>query len=291
MSDDRSRLEKRPFSQRHGYSPLPKPMQLEEISDELRRELWNHVRRVLMSGVQTSYFENSPYFPPSIESSIERILGRLFKESEDSIDTSPRIVMQRLKAVVYRGKFHQLLDLIEFILHEKLDVRFPELVADAFETYGSSYRLRGLSEPFQFVPCSTNAQAEAMSNALEIIHENGMKGAEAHLQRSVEHINHHRYAESIANSIHAVESVVRIIDPKKNTRLGPALNSLEKEGILKHKTLKDALLKLYGYTCGEEGIRHALIRRDAANVGLDEAMFMFGSCAAFSAYLTQISRR
>ena len=27
------------FSQRHGYEPLPEPMKLEEISDDLRREM------------------------------------------------------------------------------------------------------------------------------------------------------------------------------------------------------------------------------------------------------------
>ena len=35
------------FSQRHGYEPIPEPMRLEHISDDLRRELWNTVRTLL----------------------------------------------------------------------------------------------------------------------------------------------------------------------------------------------------------------------------------------------------
>ena len=35
------------FSQRHGYEPLPEPMRLEELSSDLRREIWNGVRECL----------------------------------------------------------------------------------------------------------------------------------------------------------------------------------------------------------------------------------------------------
>ena len=31
----------RTFSQRYGYEPLPEPMRLEHISEDLRREIWN----------------------------------------------------------------------------------------------------------------------------------------------------------------------------------------------------------------------------------------------------------
>ena len=31
------------FLQRHGHEPLPEPMRLEELSDDLRREIWNLV--------------------------------------------------------------------------------------------------------------------------------------------------------------------------------------------------------------------------------------------------------
>lgn len=32
------------FSERYGYEQLPEPMQLEQLSDELRREIWNAIR-------------------------------------------------------------------------------------------------------------------------------------------------------------------------------------------------------------------------------------------------------
>ena len=88
-----------------------------------------------------------------------------------------------------------------------------------------------------------------------------------------------------------MESVARVIDPKTSQTLGPALDSLEKAGLLKHPALKGAFDKLYGYASDEQGIRHALLDRDAADVGLDEAVFMFGACASFAAYLADKHRQ
>ena len=118
-----------------------------------------------------------------------------------------------------------------------------------------------------------------------------MDGAATHLRQAAEHINARQYADSVADSIHAVESVARVIDPKASKPLGPALDSLEKAGMLKHKALKEAFQKLYGYASDEQGIRHALLEKDAPQVGQDEAVFMFGACASFAAYLTNRHRR
>ena len=118
-----------------------------------------------------------------------------------------------------------------------------------------------------------------------------MDGAATHLRNAAEHINAQQYADSIADSIHAVESVARTIAPKASETLGPALNSLEDAGLLKHSDLKEALRKLYHYTCDEQGIRHALLDKDAPDVGLDEAVFMFGACASFADYLVRKHRQ
>ena len=83
-----------------------------------------------------------------------------------------------------------------------------------------------------------------------------------------------------------------MIDPEGKRRpSAPALDSLEKGGLLKHTALKAAFKKLYGYTSDEQGIRHSLLDQDSADVGLDEAMFMFGACASFAAYLAQKHRQ
>lgn len=70
----------------------------------------------------------------------------------------------------------------------------------------------------------------------------------------------------------------------------PAMRWSERAGGL-HLALKRAFSKLYGYTSDEQGIRHALIDNPQANVGQDEAVFMFGACASFSSYLARKHRQ
>ena len=118
-----------------------------------------------------------------------------------------------------------------------------------------------------------------------------MDGAATHLTKAAEDINGRRYAESVGNSIHAVESVARLIDPKAAKTLGPALKSLKDRGVLPHEALAKAFSALYGCSSDEQGIRHALLDRNEANVGLDEAMFMYGACASFAAYLVNKHRQ
>lgn len=118
-----------------------------------------------------------------------------------------------------------------------------------------------------------------------------MDGAIAHLRTASGRMRSGEYGDSVRESIHAVESIAKRIDPNAKKSLGPALNSMEKAGLLKHPALKEAFKKLYGYTSDEEGIRHALVDQPSANVGLDEALFMFGACASFAAYLATKSEK
>lgn len=290
MNDNGNRPRNLTFSQRNGYEPLPKPMRLEELSEDLRRKIWNQIWRLFMSksevghGGQGGYYH---YFSLEVESSVERISGRLHNVSEDRIDTSHKKVMRDLRDTVEEGSFNKVLDLVELISDENLDKDFPDSIAHTFETQAAPYRFDISLKPYQFFPCSTKSQGDATRDALETIRENGMKGAETHLRDAAKHINDRQYADSIADSIHAVEFVAHTVDPKSSKKFGNALDSLEKKGILKNKALKGALKKLYGYTNTEEGIRHSLRKQDTANVGLDEAMLMFGACASFAAYLTQ----
>ena len=65
-----------------------------------------------------------------------------------------------------------------------------------------------------------------------------------------------------------------------------SLDSLKKEGILQDPLLKEALKKLHGYA-SQPGIRHGQQEGSTVNVGLNEAILMYGACASFAAYLTQ----
>ena len=166
-----------------------------------------------------------------------------------------------------------------------------ERMNNSFEQHAAAYKLDTSQQPYWFVPQASEEQGKATQQAIETIRESNFDGAATHLREAAKHINMQQYADSVADSIHSVESVARMIDPEASETLGPALDSLETSKVLKHQALKDAFKKLYGYTSNDQGIRHALLNQDVPNVGLDEALFMYGACASFAAYLANKHRQ
>jgi hypothetical protein len=90
------------------------------------------------------------------------------------------------------------------------------------------------------------------------------------------------YRNSIKESISAVEAVCRGLTGDPNATLGAALNQLQQKMGM-HGALKSALSSLYGYTSGEQGIRHAML--DEPNLTSSEAKFMLVVCSAFTNYI------
>jgi hypothetical protein len=97
-----------------------------------------------------------------------------------------------------------------------------------------------------------------------------------------------RYADSVRESIHAVEATARVLEP--SAALNSALGRLESSAKI-HRTLKHGFGNLYGYTSDEEGIRHPLLDDGTANVDETDALFMLGACAAFVSYLINKARK
>lgn len=278
------------FSRRHGYQPLPEAMRLGHLSDEFRIQTWNLVRSALMA--IESYGAGGRFFPDSAARSLERVLGRLSARPEDEVNTDYAHTMAFVKKVILQDHFNLVLDLLEFFSNEGPSWRpFAEEVRDLFESAAAPYRFDTSDRPFHFTPRGSKEQGEAIKQAADTLRQAKMDGASAHLRKAAAAMNGGRYAESVGNSIHAVESVARLIDPKAAKTLGPALKSLKDRGVLNHEALKKAFSALYGYSSNEQGIRHALLDKTEADVGLDEAMFMYGACASFAAYLVSKHRQ
>ena len=288
MSDNRYQSDDHlTFSQRHGYEPLPEPMQLEKLSDDLRREIWN-VTRGYLNAIMSGNIDDD-YYHEKVVQFLENILGRILQKPEDEIDTSYDEVLNQFKKLILQDSFNKVLDLIEIIVkkgwEDWVDEELAKPISELFERQPAAYYLdMSGGSPYRFFPRSNEAQGKATREAIKTIRDGGMEGAATHLRDAAAHINARQFADSISDSIHAVESVARRIDPKSNT-LGDALDSLEKAGLIKHPALKESFSKLYGYTSDEQGIRHALLDKNSPDVDLDEAMFMFGACASFAAYL------
>ena len=90
------------------------------------------------------------------------------------------------------------------------------------------------------------------------------------------------YANSIKESISAVEDICKEITGKPKATLADCLHVIDDKAPM-HAALKQALTKLYGYTSDEGGIRHAGL--SGGEVAFEEAKFMLVACSAFCNYL------
>ena len=299
------------FSQRNGYEALPEPMKLKQLSPDLRRELSYAVCKFLSDIGPTEQTGLEAYYGQSQdrnrreslirENFIKCVLKRFLKTTESKIETdfdldSPSKYFEQY---LTEESFNRVLDLLEIMFSEMENTYsqtgcrfvFIEEIKSLLDKHASAYWLDISQHPCKFVARTSREEGEAIQQAIEIIHQGGMNGAVAHLRKAAKSINVGEHADSIRESIHAVESVARTIDLDASKTLGPALSSLRKHRLLQHEALTKAFQQLYGYTCDEQGIRHALLDKSAADVGLEEAIFMFGACASFAGYLTQKHRQ
>ena len=261
-------------------------MRLEELSNDLRREIWNTMRIELCELGRYDSFGGSIFKPEGVRY-VERALGRFLKVPENHVSTNFSEVLHTFERILMEGVFHKVLDLLEICINEPFGrQQLSNQIAKIFKDGIAPYRLEMNDKPMYFFPITSEEQGNAVQHSLKTLVDHRRDGASSHLRQAVEHINASQFSDSVADSILAVESVARTIDPDANKTLTPALSALESAGILRHSALKQAFVKLYGYTNDKQGIRHALTDSDSADVDMHEAVFMFGVCASFAAYLS-----
>ena len=281
---ENERDKKLTFSQREGLSPLPEAMQLKHVTTDFRNIVWLAVDKAIEreSDGFVVYFRDA-----STRAIILSYCIRILHWPHDQIVHSPSNHRELLRKTILEGTFDEVLTLVEFILRAKrCSQGLRQVLEDAFQHGRLAYTIQMIDDLPTIVPRVSEESGIATQQAIETIEEKAPPGARTHLRTAASAIDEERYADAVRESIHAVESVARTIDPNAGNSLGSALNSLEKAGLLKHPALKEGFSKLYGYTSDENGIRHALLEESAADVDIDDAVFMFGACACFAAYLT-----
>ncbi len=277
------------FSQRNGYEKLPPQMRLEELSGDLRREIYDRIWRYLEQNSDTYYLD---YVGQNFT---RLVLKKFFKIPEEKISDVKEEAYGDFRKIVMDGKFNKVLDLVEIIANADFNKNTaeanqlsPVALRDLFDNHVAAYSLQAVNEKYQFHPRTSKQESDATLQSLEAIKkEHGFEAALSHLDQAAEHIHEKHYSDAIHDSISAVESVARTINREANT-LGKALKQLEGSGMVEHPAFLAAIKKLYGYTSDEAGIRHPLIDGAEANVGLPEALFFYNACAAFCGYLATI---
>lgn len=276
------------FSQRAGEATLPEALEAGKLSTRFRNAVWFHVGSSMKEKI-LRISEHEFMF-------IEDYTGKfweffwlsycldILEIPHDMPEHQPQEAYARVRTIILDGKTHEVLTFIEYMFRIS---NIPHALRDSIENSFQfvPYGVDRSGEPVCIFPTTSEEMETSVKRALAKINKSKLTGVKTHLHNASQELNGGNYAASIRNSIDAVASAARKIDPDAAKDLGPALNSLERKGIIKHRALTVAFKKLYGYTSDEQGIRKPLIENESADVGFDEAIFMYGACVSFVDYL------
>jgi hypothetical protein len=279
MADGFEQRKNLTFAQAEGRDPIPSQLKLREISQELRALLWNEMYRIIVSW--------------SIDGELVQFGARLFRDMHirhehkmvDEFSLSTDFILRKYKALFASGDYIDIFDLLQWIFQrEYLTEDFARSIDAVLETSRSAYRV---FDGTTIVPIGSLDEVKVLERAFTDLANSEFHGARAHLLKAGSELTAGRISDSIRESIHAVESVARLLEPTGD--FSKALAKLEKSTKI-HGAMKAGFSALYGYTSDENGIRHPLLDENAAKVDETDALFMIGACASFVSYLINKAR-
>jgi hypothetical protein len=270
------------FAQAEGVEPLPAQLALRELSQALRVRL----SKVLLESLGQCSAGGGAYgMEPWVKDPWEKILydKHVFHDNQyaDDYNNNFKFQYNNLSRLIRSGSYIEVLGVIQFILtHSKCPYRLDQQIEWALRSAKAAYRV---VEGGLIVPAASEAEGAVLEKTFADLEAREFGGARQHMREAGRLLTAGAWADSVRQSIQAVESVARTLEPSAQT-LGPALDKLARNQHL-HPAFRAGVTKLYGYTSDEEGIRHSLLEDGDAKVDEADALYMFGACASFVSYL------
>jgi hypothetical protein len=263
--------------------PLPTQLQLKHISPPLRAAIWDLVYDEMKRDVEHAQYR-ADYINGNWRAILQYRHVYLLHRPTDEFDDTWSTVANDIKNVILHGDYVRVFGLLQYVMrHRHCPYEFPERVDDALTFARAAYRVMDRT----IVPIASDAEKETIEKAFADLATAEFHGARQHLRAAAEQLTEGHVSDSIRESIHAVESLVRVLEA--DTNFLRALTKLE-EKVKIHGAMKVGFEKLYGFTSDEKGIRHPLLDAPVADVDEVDALFMIGACAAFVSYLINKSR-
>ena len=272
------------FSHRNNYKDLPAQLKLETLSTEFRTRLLLGFQR-LLEAFESYGVMGGSYINKSGEQFYQDLWVKELRQTR-KIEYTLEALGSLITKIINHGEFHEVFDLIEFSVEFAKDSNFQQEITDAFISERLAYRFKNAV----VIAVGTEEQAKTLERAFDHLEKSGAESATSHLHQASRLLAQGDYGGSLRESISAVESVARKIEPTASS-LGQALNKLHKSSTPPHSALNEAFKKLYGYASDTEGVRHSLIDEKIAPVSEQEALFMLGACSAFIPYLASFEEK
>lgn len=274
------------FSQRHGHLPLPDVMN-PNLCKQFRDEFCFIVKQSIDSSIgHTPY--GGVYFKSHTcwEEVITRFQTQVLDVSAPNVETSARIVPNRVENIIVEAPAHHILSLIEIILRIDNGVHNDAIrprILQLFNTGLAPYAIDDSAQPICIVPVDSPENAKNIEEALGTLNRMEANNSFQHLRNAADAINSNSHKYAVDESIKALEAIAR--DLTGESTLGAAAKSLVSKEVIADKQLGDAIHKLYGYA--SDKVRHGQPSEKDTEVNRDDALLVFGLCASISAYLAK----
>ena len=281
MSDPVLDRTKVTFAQAEGREALPSQLSSGQLSVGLRVALWNGLYRSWENSISfvRQIHPRRYYFISPWSGILEDFWSEKLDGFIDEFDNGLSFWVSALKPVISERDYVQIFDLLQFVIrHHDCPSDFLDVLGQVLERGQAAYRVVEST----ILPITSIEDAMVVNMAFKAVNEMGLDGAKAHLMSAGQSLTLGEWANSARESIHSIESALKVIEPTQGT-LSSALLRLEKSGKI-NPNLKRAMNALYDYTSDEDGIRHAKVLSDA-NVGEAEAIYLFGVCASFLSFI------
>lgn len=191
----------RSFSERIGLKPI-KTLPADSLDPGLRNRLWNAVRSCYLSGAAWS---------PELDEFVRRLWDEYFKWPLDAIPYGS--ALHSIRDYFFDAKWYEVYDFVEFCAavfpSESANVRFIAQANAVFVQELAAYRFVG----GRLVRITSEQEIDAVEEALEA--SRSIDGVHMQLARALELLADRRmldYAGSIQESLHALESLQRLLN-------------------------------------------------------------------------------
>jgi hypothetical protein len=202
----------------------------------------------------------------------------------DEFETRFKNAAEAVKSVFMHGDYLLIYGWLQHVLRVGKIPDFAENVNAILIYSQSPYRVVASDV---IAPMGSDQEAKTVSSALADLNSVGLGGSREHLKAATAELSAGHFADSVRESIHAVESIVRVLEPHGD--FSKALAKLETKTNI-HAALKKGFVNIYGFSSDEQGIRHSLLEKQAPLVDEVDALFMIGACSAFISYLINKAR-
>jgi hypothetical protein len=211
------------FEQAEGAAPLPSQLKLKEVSQQLRARLWDVIFTHFEGAIGRSSMGGKPYFIDPWKGILEYMHVNRDHAMADEFENNARQLTVKVKQIFEKGDYVAIFGWLQYVLRLST---CPRTLADEIERAlrigGAAYRVLGRDT---IVPIGSDAELETLKKAFADLAVAEFHGARDHLRKAAEELTAGRYPDSIRESIHAVESVARTLEP--DGELSKALTKLE----------------------------------------------------------------